>query len=160
MSEAIKRVEQLHHQLISTIVDVFDELAVILGEGKDSSSEQEVSYSLHSGALFQGKRPLAVVIDGERFEVKTWISVPVLLFKHIAIDAENLEMLLSLRDKIAGRRRSFISANAEKMSKPQEIAPNLFIETYFDTPALMGMILKILADMHYDPSRIKIAISL
>jgi hypothetical protein len=66
---------------------------------------------------------------------------------------------MSLRGKVSGRERTFLSGKPDGMDVPIKVAEGLYAEGYFDTEWLVKVLTKhILLPACYDYSGIRIAV--
>ena len=108
-------------------------------------------------SLFVGKKPLAVIIDGEEIPATTWRKVYKIILQHCIQDPVRHKLLMSLRGRIAGQQRVFISASPDKMSCPLEICEGLYAEVHYGSQTLMHILTeRVLKPLNYDFSNIKI----
>jgi len=106
-------------------------------------------------AIFKGKKPTAVTVNGERIEVRTWKMVVVEIMRHCNSDAERHVALMNLRGKISGQKRVLLAKNGDEMRSPIAIAENLYIETHYDTETLLRTLtIRILDVVGYDYNKI------
>ena len=117
----------------------------------------ETRYTLNTSPWqFRRKKPIAVVFDSSRMPVRTWREVYTQILRRC--DREKHDELLQLRNKIAGRKRVFLSDKPDEMDSPIKIAEALYAEAYFDTEYLVRTLRHILGAAGCDYSGISIAI--
>ena len=103
----------------------------------------ETRYTLNTSPWqFRGKKPIAVIFDDHRTPVRTWREVYTQILRRC--DREKHDVLLQLRNKIAGRKRVFLSDKPDGMDAPIRIAEALYAEAYFDTEYLVRTLRQIL----------------
>ena len=107
--------------------------------------------------VFVGKKPEAVLIDGESIPVKTWKMVYKVILQHCIQDPVYHERLMALRDRILGQQRVLISASPDGMNSPLEICEGLYAEVHYGSQTLMHILtIRVLTPIRYDYSHIKI----
>jgi len=123
----------------------------------EKAPDHETSYTLDTPSwLFRGKKPAAVIFDGNRMPVTTWREVHTQILRHCG--REKHGELLRLRNKIAGRKRVFLSDKPDGMDVPIKITDAIYAESYFDTEYLVRTLKQILDAAGCDHSGIFIAI--
>ena len=116
----------------------------------------EIWLNVHP-SLFVGKKPLAVIIDGKGIPATTWRMVYKVILQHCIQDPIRHELLMSLRGRIAGQQRVFISASPDKMTRPLEISEGLYAEVHYGSQTLMHILTeRVLKPLNYDFSNIKL----
>ena len=120
-----------------------------------TASEREYPLSTKPW-LFRGTKPSAVIINSKRVPVNTWRDAYHLILRYC--DAEKHEVLMGLRNKIAGRKRVFLSDKPDGMDVPIKLTEALYVEAYFDTEYLVRTLKLILDAAGYDYSGIYVAI--
>ena len=118
----------------------------------------EVYLNVHP-SIFVGKKPVSVIIDGERIPVNTWRKVYKEVLQDCIKDPARHKLLMELRGRISGQQRQFISASPDKMSSPLEISEGLYAEVHYGSETLMHILtIRVLKPLGYDYSNIKIEI--
>ena len=110
-------------------------------------------------SLFAGKKPLAVIIDGERIPTNTWQKVYEEVLQHCIKDPVRHKLFMELSGRILGQQRLFISASPDKMSNPLKISEGLYADVLYGSQTLMHILtIQVLEPLGYDYSKIKIEI--
>lgn len=158
----VNDIREKQNELIIMINTVFDEIVNEVNNLKDREYEAEVSYEsvypLTNKTGFKGKKPIAVEFDGHREITSTWKIVVKTILKKVIEDKKMKNRIMLLRNKVLGRVRIRISDKDIGMNSPLELCEDLYIETHYDTEALINLLLQILNDINYDYSNIKIVI--
>jgi len=161
---ALSEIEAVRAQLLGMVNDRIDSLIAKIknGEAIDNNtlSAVEIVYPLSiEPALFKGTKPTAVHFDDEKIPVKTWRKAYTLILQQCTDIPEKREALMSLRNKISGRTRIILSDKADGMSRPIEIADDVFVESFFDTEWLVRILTREILDVvRYDYSSISISV--
>lgn len=171
MDDMVRELEQLKASLIKEIdekislmqqkIKISSEKAFTADKDAEKQEEYESIYSLTTpSAFFKGKRPTGVIFpDQTRVDVPTWKKVFEEILLRCNKDLNFHQTLMNLRGKIQGRNRVLLSNKKDKMRSPVQIDRALFAETHYDTETLLNILLtRILDEIHYDYSDIKIAI--
>ena len=109
--------------------------------------------------MFVGKKPVAVLFDDDRVEVKTWREVYAVIIKQCNDVPECHEMLLYMRNRAAGKIRAFLSDIPDGMTRPHQIDTALFAEVHYGTSTLLHILTnRILKPAGFDFSGINIVI--
>ena len=144
---ALLRLEEARVQLLAIVNTSIDSLIDRINNGEpltDSdggSSAAETVYPLSTTpALFKGTKPTAVYFGEEKVEVKTWRKAYTLILQRCADIPEKRDKLMSLRGRISGRSRFFLSGKPDGMDTPIKIAEGLYVESYFDTEFLLRIL--------------------
>ena len=110
-------------------------------------------------SIFVGKKPVAVVIDGETIPVNTWVKVYKEILLYCIQDPNYYERLMSLRGRLSGQQRFFIAANPDTMSSPLKICEGIYAEVHYGSQTLMHILtVRVLTPMGFDYSNIKVVI--
>ena len=128
---------------------------------RESQESFETICPLAGGAaMFKGKKTTGVLFgESDRVDVGTWKKVFREILHRCNADPEKHVALMNLRGKISGRERELLSNTSKGMRSPLEIAQNLYIETHYDTEALLRILMtRILDAVGYDYSHISVAI--
>ena len=161
---ALSELEAVRAQLLGMVNDRIDSLIAKIknGEAIDNNtlSAAEIVYPLSiEPALFKGTKPTAVHFGGEKIPVKTWRKAYTLILRRCAGISEKRETLMGLRNKISGRTRIILSDKPDGMSRPIEIADDVFVESFFDTEWLGRIMTKEILDVvRYDYSGISVSV--
>jgi hypothetical protein len=108
--------------------------------------------------LLIGKKARAVYFGEERVEVKNWREVFQLILTRC--NEQKHDRLMYLRDKVAGKVRTFISATPDGMERPFQLDEGLFLDSgHYGTATLLHRLRDcILTPACYDYSNIIIAV--
>ena len=127
----------------------------VTASGYATMPDHETRHSLNASSwLFRGTKPAAVIFGGHRVPVTTWREAYTQILRRC--DQEKHGELLQLRNKIAGRKRVFLSDKPDGMDAPIKIADTLYAEAYFDTEYLVRTLKHILDAAGCDYSGISI----
>ena len=150
-----KESERNLQQLLYELKRVLDEIAAATEElaQDDNLSNQELYYdvplTVRSG-YFKGKRPMAVVLSGERIvEAKTWKLVAKALLAECIEASESREIMLYMRGKVFGRSRLLLAEDPKGMDSPIHVSDGFYFESKFDTETL----LRVITDLIFKPAR-------
>ena len=146
----IKEIRDMQFQIISTINTTFEKIV-------KKFEEFQVKYPI-TYAGFKGTKPIAVIINSNEIITPSWKSVVENILKEVIKDKTMEQKLMNLRNIILGRTRTRIASNEGNMRSPILITEGLYIETHYDTEALMKFLLEILDSINYDYSKIEIKI--
>lgn len=125
------------------------------------TTEYEITYPLSaSSKFFKGKKPTAIIFpDKSVTTVVSWKQVALVVLQHCVSDSDNLNALLALRGKIAGKKRVLLAEKGKDMHSPLKIEKNLYMEAHFDAETLMNVLTsRILDAINYDYSQIFVKI--
>lgn len=162
--DLITSIREKQNQLVMMINSTFDELVEEIsqidkfGNDKDYESAYELSYSLVPTNRFKGKKPIAVIMNGEKNIIPTWKMAVSYILQEVVKDEKMYKRVLYLRDKLLGRVRTRISSVPDDMRSPLKISEELYIETHYDTETLLNLLVQILNEIKYDYTNIKIII--
>ena len=123
-------------------------------------NENEFIVSLEANSyVFVGQKPVAVLFDKERVDVKSWREVFSVILKRCNELPENHEMLMYMREKASGKVRKFLSASPDSMTRPLQVDDSLYAETHYGSSTLMHILLnRILVYVKFDCSDIYIVL--
>ena len=159
----IQELQNIRSEIMLKVDTSFAELVERL-ENTDTieigqSENYETIYPITvNSALFKGKKPIAIIIGGERIDVRTWKMVVTEIMKDCNADPEKHVSLMNLRGKISGRERVLLAKENVQMRSPLEIDKNLYFETHYDTETLLRTLMtRVLDAIEYDYSNIMIA---
>lgn len=165
----MNRVDELiatRNRIIQTINMEFDVLIQqAMAEETSSRSmapmEYDVIYPLTAGtALFKGRKPTGIILgDGSKEYARTWKRIAEIMLTDCIQDQKRRLALESLRNKVGGKSRVFLSDSGKNMTSPIEIVPRLYFESNYDTESLLRILMfRIFDVVGYDYSRIKISL--
>jgi hypothetical protein len=121
-------------------------------------SEVERTYPITSPTyMFVGAKPAAILFGDERVEVKTWRQVYSVIIGRCNENPQYHERLMYLRNKAAGKIRTFLSDKPDGMTRPFQIDTDLWGEVHYGSATLMHILLnQILKYTGFDYSGIRI----
>jgi len=159
---ALREIEDARVRLIAVINQGMDAIKqmVITGEPCSAVLPSEIRFPLYSNpALFKGEKPTAVLFQDERVEVKTWRKVFTEILTRCCADPQTHEALMSLRNKVSGRKRKIISDKPDGMDFPIMLSEGLYIEADYDTELLISILTRhILTPAGYDYNGISVMV--
>lgn len=173
--EDINKIQEMRTEMIRYVNMVFDEITRMSenrnsahathaddqGERQSEFGEPELFgyvMSINSTSAMKGRKPIAVLINGERIACPTWKQVFVEVLRRCNAIPECSDKLMLLRNNFWGKKRVIISDNKNSMRSPQQIDPDLYVETHYDTQTLMDLLLRILQETGYDYKNISISV--
>jgi len=106
----------------------------------------------------KGRKPIAVIMDGEKIICPTWKRVFAVIIGNCNEIDEKHARLMALRNQYLGRKRVILSDNKNNMKSPLKIGKALYVEAHYDTQTLINLLLRILRDIDYDYREIKVMI--
>ena len=119
-------------------------------------SEWDIPFSA-TPSVFVGKKPAAVLFGNERVDAKSWREVYAVILTRCNENPKHHETLMYLRDKVAGKCRTFLSGSPDGMSKPLKIDEGLYGEIQYGSETLMHILKNhILVPVGFDFSSISI----
>lgn len=99
-------------------------------------------------AIFKGKKPVAIVFpDGTKVVTSTWKKTVAAIMRDCNAEPARHETLMRLCGLINGNFRAILSSTPEKMDVPLQIDEGLFLESKFDTEALLNVLTKKILDV-------------
>jgi hypothetical protein len=163
--DVIQEIQNIRGKIILELDTAFSELIRNLeanpnGVQLRQAEDYEIIYPITvNSAVFKGKKPVAVIINGVRIDVSKWKTVVTEIMKDCNSDPEKHVALMNLRGKISGRERVLLAKESNMMRSPIKIYENLYIETHYDTETLLRTLMtRILDAVDYDYSNILVAI--
>ena len=149
---------EMHHRIDEAFNDFLLSLA-----GKDLVHEAQADGGHRlplaaPAAMFKGTKSAAVILpDRSTIPVRTWKQAVAAILTDCCDDPQRREQLLELRGKVAGNFRYLLSDRPDGMSVPLEICEGLYLESKFDTEALLQNVTgKLLDRVGYDYWRVVI----
>ncbi|MDR0301744.1 MAG: hypothetical protein LBI04_05450 [Treponema sp.] len=91
--------------------------------------------------LFVGEKPVTVLFEEERVNVKSWREVYSVILKRCNDNPEHHEKLMYLRNKVAGKVRIFLSDKPDGMTRPYKIDENLDGEVNYGSSTLIHILI-------------------
>lgn len=99
-------------------------------------------------SVFKGKKSIAVVFpDGTEVAAPTWKKAVAAIMRDCNADPRMHESLMYLRGKVSGKLRTILDKTPERMDAPLKIDEGLFLESKFDTEALLTVLTKRVLDV-------------
>jgi len=115
--DALRELKKVREHLLNVVNTTVDALIARLENGDEdieTGFPSETVYPLSiMPSLFKGTKPNAVIFGKERIAVKTWREAYSLILRWG--DDEKHDALMELRNKIAGRSRTFLSDKPDGM---------------------------------------------
>jgi hypothetical protein len=159
-TEIIAELKTAQAEIRVIVNTAFDKiLRGLSGEGTpESSSGYEIPFEANPN-IFIGKKPTAVLFDGERVEAGKWTQVYGEIIGRANREPHCHEQLMCLRNKTGGKVRVFLSDKPDGMRRPHRIDEELYGETQYGSSTLMHILCKRILDYtDYDYGSIKIAL--
>ena len=160
----LSELETLRTKLLDMINNKVDVLTAAVKNGEpiddgDSSAAERLCPLSIRPDFFKGTKPTALHFGDEIIPVKTWRRAYALILERCAGIPEKCEALMSLRNKISGKKRVILSDKSDGMDVPIKIAEDIFVEGYFDTEWLVRILTTELLDaVSYDYSDISVSV--
>ncbi len=162
----IQELEAMRMRMIQEINTEFDVLIDRLSREVPASNvaatprDYEIAYPLVAGSgLFKGKKPIAVIIDNERFGVSTWKQLASTLLNQCMKTPVYATALRALAGKVNGQKRTILSQLPTGMRSPLKLETGLYFETHYDTETLLNILLtRILFPIGYDCKNVMVVI--
>ncbi len=162
MNNIVSDIRKKQDEIIMMINSTFDKIIRDVSSLEQNSPREEeqyeIIYPITNVSGFKGTKVIAVILNNDRIKAPTWKTVVKIVLSEVIKDEDKKRRLYALREKILGRNRTRLSAVSDDMRSPLKLDEDLYIETHYDTEALMDLLLKILNDINYDYSQIKIVI--
>ena len=111
-------------------------------------------------AVFKGKKPTAIMFsDGTMVNVSTWKGIAQAVLQRCNQDVRCHDLLMELRDRVAGRNRYLLSSSGEGMRSPLKIDEDLYMETHYSAETLLYTLkTRILDAVGYDYRGISVCV--
>ena len=159
--ETVQRLRVLYGR-VEEVVYELDLLIREIGGGvgaRDRPGEKTLRLDTNE-AVFKGKRPVGVVFpNGKRVDASTWRRVFEVILRDCNSVPEKHEALMELRGTLFGRTRVLLDKQIGDMHSPLEIDRDLYAETNYDVPSLLGILKnRILVNVNYPYKDIKIVV--
>ena len=141
------------HQLVDSHMDAF---VLRMTVGDISAHLRDTGARVlplgSAAAQCKGTKPVAVILpNGERVETSTWKKAAAAILRDCDSDPQRHDLLMELRGRAAGNFRHLLSETPDGMSAPLKISDGLYLESKFDTQALLeNLTQKILRRVGYD----------
>ncbi len=159
--EEIEIARQRVIQQVNTEFNALLERAAKSGNDiRTESRPYELRYPRAAGSgMFKGKKPMAVMIGNESFEVKTWKELVKAVMEKCTESKDNIIRLYELAGHISGKKRVLLATSDEGMRSPIEIAKHMYMETHYDTETLLNILItRILMPIGYDVGHVWVVI--
>ena len=147
------------HQLIDDRLDAFM-LQISFGDLSEYIQDKTVQAIplVSAPARCKGMKPVAVILPGGSMaETSTWKKAAAAILRDCATDPKCHEQLMEMRGRVNGNFRRLLAENPNGMGAPLRITDGLYLESKFDTQALLdNLIQKILRRTGYDCGRIAV----
>ena len=141
------------HQLIDDRLDAFI-LRITCGDLSEYIRDGAVRAVplMSAPARCKGMKPVAVVFpDGSMVETSTWKKAAAAILRDCDTDPGRHERLMEMRGRVNGNFRRLLAADPNGMDAPLKITEDLYLESKFDTQALLDNLdQKILRRVGYD----------
>ena len=155
----VERCRAQLHQLIDDRLDAFM-LRITRSDLSEYIRDEAVRAIpfVSAPARCKGMKPVAVVLpDGSITETSTWKKAAAAILRDCAADPERHERLMELRGRVNGNFRRLLAEDPDGMDAPLKITEGLYLESKFDTQALLeNLDQKILRRVGYDSCRIAV----
>lgn len=152
----LPKIERCRTELHQMIDDVFNNFILSL-VGSDAVHDIQndrcrVLPLAASPAFFKGTKPTAVFLpDRSEVPVRTWKNAAQVILQDCCADPQRKERMMELRKRVAGNFRFLIHDRPDELSAPLKICDDLYLESKFDTEALLRNITnKLLDRVGYD----------
>ena len=149
----VERYRAQLHQLIDDRLDAFM-VRITCGDLSEYIQDEAVRAVplLSAPARCKGMKPVAVVLpDGSMVETSTWKKAAAAILRDCAADPGRHERLMEMRGRVNGNFRRLLAEGPNGMDAPLKITEGLYLESKFDTQALLeNLDQKILRRAGYD----------
>ena len=161
-----EQIQRARNQAIREVDEIFSDLIVQLEnyeevvENENETMDYDEIYPLnYNPGEFKGRKPTSVIFRREKVSVGTWTAVFSEVMKRCNSEPSTHQELMKLRNRISGRTRAILSDKPEGMRTPLRVDNKLYVETHYDTPTLVHILLeRILKPVGYDYSNIYVAL--
>jgi len=154
-NQAIREVDEIFCDLINQLETSGEEVA---RENKPTDYDEIYPLNYNAGE-FKGRKPTSVIFGREKVSVGTWTAVFSEVMRRCNSEPSKHQELMKLRNRISGRTRAILSDKPEGMRTPLRVDNKLYVETHYDTPTLVHILLeRILKPAGYDFSNIYVAL--
>ena len=155
----VERCRAQLHQLIDDKLDAFM-LRITCGDLSEYIRDTAVRAVplMSAPARCKGMKPVAVVLPGgSMVETSTWKKAAAAILRDCASDPERRERLMRMRGRVNGNFRRLLAEDPDGMDAPLKITEALYLESKFDTRALLeNLEQKILRRVGYDSGGIAV----
>lgn len=142
--EEIENLRRQLHELVDRNVDL---LVQRITHGQKNDGPHSLPLSAPP-SVFKGKKPVAVVLpDGTEVAASTWKKAVTTILRDCNADPARHETLMRLRGVVNGNFRSLLNRSPEQMDSPLKIDDGLYLESKFDTEALLNVLTKKILDV-------------
>jgi hypothetical protein len=151
-------VEKARDELIDRINAVFDTLTARLSGEPTADPPTEYTLRLKGDTnRFIGTKAVAVLFGDERVTVRNWRKAFEVILG--CCNRERHDELMRLRNRTAGKVRTFLSDKPDGMTYPVRIDDDLWVEEHYGTGTLFHILCRRILDRAgFDYSNIRIAI--
>ena len=157
--EEVDRCRAQLHQLIDDRLDAFI-LRITCGDLSEYIHDETVRAIplVSASARCKGMKPVAVVFpDGSMVETSTWKKAAAAILRDCDAVPGHHERLMEMRGRVHGNFRRLLAAEPNGMDAPLKITEGLYLESKFDTQALLdNLTQKILRRVGYDSGGIAV----
>ncbi len=160
----IQEIEDMRKRMLQEINAEFDRIIESVSKNMDNLTAETVPYAVQypltaGSGIFKGKKPVAVIIEGESYDVKTWKELVKAIMDKCTESKENIIKLYELVGKISGKKRVLLAMVKDDMRSPIEITKHMYMETHYDTETLLNILVnRILMPIGYDVRNISVVI--
>ena len=155
----VERCRAQLHQLIDDRLDAFM-LRIARGDLSEYIRDEAVRAVplMSAPARCKGMKPVAVILpDGSMAETSTWKKAAAAILRDCAADPGRHERLMEMRGRVNGNFRRLLAEDPGGMDAPLKITEGLYLESKFDTQALLeNLEQKILRRVGYDSGGIAV----
>ena len=155
----VERCRAQLHQLIDDKLDAFM-LRITCGDLSEYIQDETVRAIplVSAPARCKGMKPVAVILpDGSMVETSTWKKAAAAILRDCDADPERHERLMEMRGRVNGNFRRLLAEDPNGMDAPLKITEGLYLESKFDTQALLeNLDQKILRRVGYDSGGIAV----
>lgn len=140
-------IEACRRQLHEIVDRNIDQLLQRITHGEADNGQLSLPLNVPP-AIFKGKKPVAIVFpDGTKIVTPTWKKAVTAIMRDCNADPARHEMLMRLRGVVNGNFRTLLNRNPEQMDSPLKIDAGLYLESKFDTEALLNVLTKKILDV-------------
>ncbi len=151
-AQALAAMESYRKDAHQAIDDKVDEFVRKFFQGELLEDQGAVVSLCASPSVFKGEKPALLILpNGEKVETTTWKKTVAAIMKDCNSDPQRHEKLLWLRERLHGNFRYLLASSPNDMGAPLKIDEGLYMESKFDTEALLlNLKTKILDLVGYD----------
>ena len=150
----VERCRTQLHQLIDDRLDAFM-VRITCGDLSEYIRDEAVRAVplVSAPARCKGMKPVAAFfhVDVSMVETSTWKKAAAAILRDCDADPGRHERLMEMRGRVHGNFRRLLAADPNSMDAPLKITEGLYLESKFDTQALLdNLTQKILRRVGYD----------